>query len=200
MTTKMLHKVEALTKDISFEECFSLPYNTAKGLRTHGATSSPKRGTSNHTTNNRYSIYSFMKFYRMSNIYYRISGAFSIFQTEEELYSHLNTLSVEERAKIEDEILIYKALVFHTSLLQAFFNSTSGRVSLDTNSQVIAGEFIVMIQAYMNDDNFSIVAGDLKTELENLHISEYSLDILLTDASYIHFLLLFMRFNGQSSS
>ncbi len=195
MISKMLHKVEALTRDISFEECFSLPYNTAKGLRTHGATSSPKRGTNNHTTNNRYSLYSFMKFYKMSNTYYRVSGAFSIFQTEEEFYSHLNVLPVKERAKLEDELLIYKALVFHTSLLQAFFDSTSGRVSLELNSQVVADEFITMIQACINDDNFSIVKGELKSGLEKLHVNEYSLDILLIDESYIHFLLLFMRFN-----
>ncbi len=192
----MLERVGALTKDILFEEFFSIPRNTAKGLRNYRASTEPKRGTSNHTTNNRYSIYSFMKFHKMSKAYFCISGAFSVFGREEDFYLHITTLSLDDRVRINDELEIYKAMISHFALLHSLFSDEKNKLSLDENSQVVVEAVISMLNRYMDGELSAVGNATVLENIESLRLSEYSLDILLLEPSYVYFILLFMRFSG----
>lgn len=185
---KVLQRVGALTEDISYKELFSLPYNTAKGIRTGGGTTEVKRGVSDHTTNNRYSLFSFMKFHKMSIAYFHTEGAYASFADRNAFYSHIRTLPLDDRANIENEIEIYSAIKRHMGLIIDFLKSSKDGLTLESNSQVIAEVFASSIEEHQQ--NMSTKTTNI---FRDIHLSTYSLDTLLFDEAYIHFILFFIR-------
>lgn len=191
---KMLHRVNAILKHKEFEKRFSIPYYTARGLEESGAQREAKRGVSNHTTNNRYGFYSFLKFYDMAKTFHWVVGVLRFLpcgekeDIEEVFLSHVEKMPLSDRAMWEERFELYKTVSNHIACIEAFIESSTTGLSFDSNTQEISEEFISLLTGGDSIKNVKV-----KKVFGELRLSEHSLDILLTDNSYIHFLLFLRR-------